>query len=112
MQRYQLFIGIDISKKWIDVCLSINGKISQMSHQQFLNNQKGFKKMLFFIRQFTKKHRIDDIWLFCMEHTGVYALPLCSFLEKQSLDYVLQSALEIKRSLGLRRGKSDQKDAA
>jgi len=29
-----------------------------------------------------------------------------------ALDYVLQSALEIKRSLGLRRGKSDQADAA
>jgi len=112
MQRYQLFIGIDISKKWIDVCLSLNGKTSQMPHQQFLNNKKGFKKLLLFIQSFASKHAIDGAWLFCMEHTGVYALPLCSFLEKQSLDYVLQSALEIKRSLGLRRGKSDQTDAA
>lgn len=112
MQRYQLFIGIDISKKWIDVCLSLNGKTSQMSHRQFVNKKSGFKKMLLFIRKFTSKHQINGRWLFCMEHTGVYALPLCSFLEKESLAYVLQSALEIKRSLGLRRGKSDQADAA
>ena len=112
MQRYQLFIGIDISKKWIDVCLSLNGKTSEMPHRQFLNNKSGFTKLLLFTHKFASIHQVDGQWLFCMEHTGVYVLPLCSFLEKQSLAYVLQSALEIKRSLGVRRGKSDQADAA
>ena len=112
MQRYQLFIGIDISKKWIDVCLSCDGKKSQMPHGRFFNGTSGFKKMLAFIKTYQAKHQVQGQWLFCMEHTGVYVLPLCCFLEEQSLDYVLQSALVIAKSLGLRRTKSDPADAA
>jgi transposase len=112
MQRYQLFIGIDISKKWIDVCLSTNGKKSQMPHLRIANEQCGFKKMLSFINAYVKEQHLSGPWLFCMEHTGIYVLPLCSFLEEQSLDYVLQSALVIANSLGLRRTKSDPADAA
>lgn len=112
MQRYQLFIGIDISKKWIDVCLSSNGKKNEMLHLRISNEQSGFKKMLTFINDYVKKQHLAGPWLFCMEHTGVYVLPLCSFLEEQSLDYVIQSALAIASSLGLRRGKSDLADAA
>jgi len=111
MQKYQLFIGIDISKKWIDVCLCFNGKKTNLPHGQFKNEHSGFKAMLLFIQKMCKKNELKGSWLFCMEHTGVYVLPLCDFLEKQSLTYVLQSALEIVRSLGLRRGKSDRADA-
>lgn len=112
MQKYQLFIGIDISKEWIDVCLSSNGKKSEMPHLRISNEPSGFKKMLTFINAYVNKQDINGSWLFCMEHTGVYVLPLCSFLEERSLDYVLQSALAIATSLGLRRGKSDVADAA
>ena len=112
MQKYQLFIGIDISKKWIDVCLTFTGKKPEMPHRRFLNQANDFKKMLTFISRYAGKHQIQGRWLFCMEHTGVYVLPLCSFLEEHALDYVLQSALAIAKSLGLRRAKTDQADAA
>lgn len=112
MQSYQLFIGIDISKKWIDVCVSFNGQIATMPHAQFINDANGFQKMLNFVSSYAKKHKITGQWLFCMEHTGIYVLSLCSFLEQQGLAYVLQSALQIIQSIGLRRSKSDAHDAA
>jgi transposase len=54
--------------------------------------------------------------LFCLEHTGIYALPLCCFFNQRMLDYSLQSALHVKRSMGIqphrRTGaKNDKSDA-
>ena len=49
--------------------------------------------------------------LFCMEHTGVYCLPICIFLEGNKLQYSLQPGLQIKRSMGIQRGKNDKADA-
>ena len=46
--------------------------------------------------------------LFCLEHTGIYALPLCCFMEEKKLNYSLQSALQVKKSMGIQRGKSDK----
>ena len=109
MKKYLLFIGIDISKKWIDVASSENGQEQQMSHKQFDNNVKGFKQMLKWLKSIEQVAASDC--LFCMEHTGVYSIPLCCFLQDQQLDYILESALRIKRSLGIRRGKDDQADA-
>lgn len=110
MQKYLLFIGIDISKSWIDVCLTLNGRKNEMLHLRVDNNKKGFEEMLRFIRANFQTHRCQ--WFFAMEHTGVYSLLLCRFLEKQSLTYVMLSPLDLKYSLGLRRGKSDPADAA
>lgn len=112
MQKYLVFIGIDISKKWIDVCASHNGQKKDMPHQRFDNNKKGFQQMVRFVRDYAGQHQIKGRWFFCMEHTGVYTVPLCNFLEQKQLDYVLESALRIFKSLGIRRGKSDKADAA
>lgn len=112
MQKYLLFIGIDISKQWIDVCPSHDGQKKNMPHGRFDNDVDGFQRMLRFVSGHAQKHRLDGKWLFCMEHTGVYAMPLCCFLQEQQLDYALESALQISRSLGIRRGKSDRADAA
>lgn len=112
MKKYVLFIGIDISKKWIDVSLSTDGQKSEMLHQAFANEIKGFKKMLKWIRQYAKSQAIA--WqdgLFCMEHTGIYHLPLCCFLAQQELAFVVETALHIHCSLGLKRGKSDKADS-
>jgi len=112
MRSYSLFIGIDISKEWIDVCLTINGQIKQMLHDRFDNTPSGFVLLLKFIRQSQLyKGSLKDC-AFCMEHTGVYTLPLCKFLQNKNIFYVLVSPYHLKRSLGLLRSKSDQLDAA
>ena len=112
MLKYTLFIGIDISKKWIDVSPSSNGKKSQMPHQRFDNTEKGFKLMLTFVKKHFPTYQNTAHWLFCMEHTGLYGDPLRRFLEAQALTYVIESGKAIGNSLGLRRGKSDKADSA
>lgn len=109
MKKYSLFIGVDISKRWIDVAMTKDGNEKKMKHNRFDNNMKGFGKMIEWLKQFTTDFKSQS--LFCMEHTGVYTIPLCSFLQEQKLSYVLESALRIKRSLGIRRGKDDKTDS-
>jgi transposase len=46
-----------------------------------------------------------------MEHTGYYSLRFESFLKRLSVEYCKISALEIKKSLGMIRGKNDKIDA-
>jgi len=112
MRSYSLFIGIDISKNWIDVCLTNTGKISQMPHGQFDNDAKGFKAMLKFIKQNPLYPKKLGQCVFCMEHTGVYTLPICRFLESKKVFYTLVSPYHLKHTMGLRRSKSDVLDAA
>jgi len=111
MRSYSLFIGIDISKSWIDVCLTIDGRIKQMPHGRFDNTSQGFKAMLKFIRQSKYYPGNLNKCAFCMEHTGIYTLPLCKFSQNKKVFYVLVSPYHLKRSLGLLRGKSDHLDA-
>lgn len=112
MRKYQLFIGIDISKKWIDVSLTQDGKRTQMCYDQFANNLSGFKAMLKFIRKSPKYLADSSQWLFCLEHTGIYTLSLCKFLEQQELLFHMVSGHHLSKSVGLRRGKSDKTDSA
>ena len=109
MMSYNYFLGIDISKDWFDVAIRQPGKPRFVRHQQFDNDAKGFKKLL----KWLKKEGIKD-WseLFvCMEHTGVYAVPLCEFLATHKITYTLVAGAEIANSQGIVRGKSDQNDA-
>ena len=76
-------------------------------HQQFENRPSGFRKLLIWVHQ----HVGPTGLLFCLEHTGIYALPLCCFFSQRKLDYSLQSALHVKRSMGIQRAKNDKADA-
>jgi transposase len=51
-----------------------------------------------------------DLWV-VMEHTGYYCYQFELFLQDQQIVYTKASALEIKRFVGLVRGKSDKIDA-
>ncbi len=106
MKNY--FIGIDVSKKTLDVALhSLEGKLN-CNHLVIENNAKGFKIMMTWLKD--KKINNQDV-LICMEHTGIYADKVVDFLETKNIAYSLQSALHVKKSLGLVRGKSDKVDA-
>ena len=48
----KIFVGIDVSKSWIDVCVTIDGKC--ILHHQFVNNIMGFKAMIKWIKEFSK----------------------------------------------------------
>jgi len=52
----------------------------------------------------------EDLF-FCFENTGKYSQMLSVFLHTQTIDFVMEPAIKIKRSLGLTRGKNDKVDA-
>ncbi len=103
----KLFIGIDVSKDTVDVCCyqenkpAVNGK--------FENEVKGFKKMLKWVA--AQDESPCQRWLVCLEHTGVYSWALSCFLGEKEIPFSIQPALQIKRSLGIQRGKNDRADA-
>jgi len=97
------YVGIDISKEKVDIRLFL----SKMDGK-FDNKPSGFKKMRSLIEKHVDK---DTDLLFCFEHTGLYAVPLQVYLEKENLAYHMVSGLQVKRSLGIQRGKNDRVDA-
>lgn len=97
------YVGIDISKEKVDTRL-LNSKMDGI----FDNTPSGFRKMKSMIE---KKVDKDTELLFCFEHTGLYAVPLQVYLEKENIAYHMVSGLQVKRSLGIQRGKNDRIDA-
>jgi transposase len=107
--KIKYFIGIDISKKWLDVAV-MDSKYKAVIHQFKCNNS--FKDL----NELRKKLRSNLITLnksslVIMEHSGFYSRIIVGFLIRYSCPICLESALQIKRSLGIRRGKSDAIDA-
>ncbi|MFN8323358.1 MAG: transposase [Chitinophagales bacterium] len=109
MEKHSVFVGVDVSKSKFDVCV-LERETNRILYQTAYENTKnGIRQMQ---KQLLREIKTESsAWLFCMEHTGVYTLPLSCFLSEQKLDYALVSGLEIHRSLGLKRGKSDKADA-
>ena len=97
-------IGIDVSKSTIDVCIHTIQLVSQ-----FENSNAGFKKMRIWINKniiFFK----EEI-LFVFENTGMYSHQLSVFLTEKEIPFYIASGLDIKRSIGIVRGKDDEIDA-
>jgi transposase len=110
MGKHQIFIGVDVSKNKLDVCVFSSESHTVLSHFVIENTIKGITHLH---KRLKRELKVDvTAWMFCIEHTGVYTMPLCYFLSEKELDYSLISGLQIHRSLGLKRGKSDKADAA
>jgi len=105
-----LFIGVDISKATLDVSvLSISEK-NTSPYQQFTNDKKGFGQLLKWLKE-NSQGLPTTAWKVCVENTGVYSLELNCFLHDEGIWQCLENALQIKRSMGVMRGKSDKADA-
>ncbi len=107
--KKKLFIGIDVSKKTIDVSLLTSEQFKELPHKQFDNSVNGYKAMMKWINSMYKLSK--DEMLFCMEHTGIYSLNLCCYLNENDIAFWLENPLQIKRSLGIKRGKNDKLDS-
>ncbi len=95
----QQIIGVDVSKHTLDVCIKPTGETLQVT-----NDLAGIKLL---------RNKIGDTHnnLVVMEHTGSYSLILEKFLHQKRIGFCKVAALQIKRSLGIVRGKSDKIDA-
>lgn len=102
--NFSAFIGIDVSKETIDVFLR-----DKNVHACFKNNPSGFVKMIDWAN--TKNGGNMAGALFAFEHTGLYSLGLSLFLHENKFRFAVIPGLELKRSLGIARGKSDKIDA-
>lgn len=102
--KFKHAIGIDVSKATLDAVCHLNAAYIQVS-----NDTAGFKKLLSWAQKQVSKQLAQT--LFCFEHTGLYSLDLALFLEGRQLSFAVVSPLAIKRSMGLKRGKSDKADA-
>src|SRR6187402_3642359 len=108
IQRYSWILGIDVSKQSIDVCL-IRSSDGQMFENKFNNNLSGFRHLKRWCK--LQACECDATTLCCMEHTGLYTRLLVHYLISREVAIWLASSLQIKRSQGLVRGKSDRIDA-
>lgn len=107
--KFKLVAGIDQSKENFDVVILHADHPEKVEHEVFKNNRSGVKQMLSWIRSWYNVPEQEI--LFCAEHTGIYNLPLCITLKEMNCNLWLESALQIKLSSGLKRGKSDKADA-
>jgi transposase len=105
---YKVFIGVDVSKKTLDVSFRLSDNPNQQ-HQTFSNDVKGYQKLVKWVIKSSKT--IQEQWLLCMEHTGLYSLPLACYLQENSIVFCMENAYKIKHSMGMVREKSDKADA-
>ncbi len=106
MKNYRTHVGIDVAKLTLDYCLL---QVDQKPVRgQILNTQKSIKT---FLKALEKEGFHLEEALFVFENTGIYSSLLSLVLNESELDYAQVPALEIKRSLGITRGKSDKVDA-
>lgn len=109
MKNYECFIGIDVSKSKIDVCILGLSNLNKSVHFKVKNDKR---EILTFLQEMMQKQQINvSSVIFCLEHTGVYAMPICCVLAQLDLDYVLVPAAHIQKSMGIQRGKNDKADA-
>jgi len=106
-QIQQTFIGTDVSKLTIDVSIITIDGFHQ--YQQFDNNVKGFRKLETWLKS-TNLFSFDTA-LFCMEHTGIYTREYVNYLLLHDAKVWMESALHLKRSMGMTRGKNDKIDS-
>lgn len=102
--KFKEFIGIDVSKSKIDVFI-----YSLSIYNQFDNNSTGFNKMVRWINKTIGQQKTNILYAF--EHTGLYSLSLSVFLDEKKEKFTVIPGLELKRSRGIARGKSDNIDA-
>lgn len=108
MKTYSYFIGNDLGKSIIAVCV-LNAQEKLVLEMSIANTKAGMETLL---KQLEKLPDFTlDTALFCMEHTGIYCQPLVSFFYPKGADLWLDSAVRIKHSLGIKRGKTDKADA-
>jgi transposase len=106
--KFKWFIGIDISKKTLDVSCYDNQGFKNSNHIKVTNNEKGFIEIIKWLKN--KCTTLDEL-LVCMEHTGIYGIDLAAFLSQKAIAYSMIPPLHLKRSIGLSRGKNDKVDS-
>ena len=108
--HYHYVIGMDISKHSFDMAILSTNSPEEIFHCAFSNDTKGFDEMIMFVTETIPGFDLKKA-LFCMEATGLYCNALLQFFEGQQANVWVENAIQIKRSLGIKRGKTDKVDS-
>ncbi len=106
---YKFVIGIDISKLTLDAALIVGGQLQSATHHHLGNTVEQIAQLFSELGK-SPGFSLDEC-LVCVEATGVYAHPLLTFAAQHGAHLWLESAVRIKKSIGLQRGKNDKADA-
>src|SRR5262245_30246473 len=108
MKTYEWFMGIDVSKGKLDVALL---KGNERQYQGIIENKAQAIKLL--VKELQKDYPDFglNVCLIGVEHTSIYNNHLLVVAEEQKWNLCLESAIHIKQSGGLQRGKNDKVDA-
>lgn len=107
MEKVRFFIGIDVSKRWLDIAATAQGQ-GILHEARCTNRPNAIQKAVAKVLRELKADKAEV--LFCMEHTGDYCAPFLKEAAALGLMAWQESALRIRRSHHSR-GKSDKADA-
>lgn len=105
--QFKFFVGIDVSKDTLDFSVVTGGQ--EVSNFRIENSPRAIKAALKQIKGL--KGFSFDYTLFCLEQTGLYNNHVTTVLYSVGARIWVERAIQIKRSAGLLRGKSDKVDA-
>lgn len=110
----KIIIGIDVSKEKCDATAILveSGllEFNKLDYTVFENRPNGFRSLLSWSRKLMPE-TYDDELLFVFETTGAYDRAMCDYLFEKGMDVWRESALQINRCSGVRRGKDDRADS-
>lgn len=107
MKQFNFFVGIDVSKDALD--FSVVNEGMELTAFRIENSAKAIKAALAKLKTISGFDTPQT--LFCLEYTGLYNNHVTGFLCSIGAKMWIEKAIEIKRSSGLQRGKSDRIDA-
>jgi transposase len=105
--QFKFFVGIDVSKATLDFSIVEAGV--ELKNFTIQNSPKAIKAAVKDMK--TLKGFGIEFALFCVEQTGIYNNHLTTTLHSLDAKVWVEKAIQIKRSTGLHRGKSDKVDA-
>ena len=108
MNKFKHFLGIDVSKEFFDAVLILEGKKEHPVHNQFINNYKGIRALVKWLRDMGAT---GENTLVCLEHTGMYGKLIIKYLIGFNFSLWVEMSLRIIKSIGIQRGKNDKIDA-
>jgi transposase len=104
MNKFSLFVGIDVSKTWLDIAI--------VSQENILQKTDRIDNTIGAIRAYVKTLSPQTAGiLFCLENTGKYGNAFLNVTATLHLNTWVEHPLQIKRSQGMTRGKTDVQDA-
>lgn len=106
---FDYFVGIDVSKETLDLCLRCSLDEPARSAIRVENNRPGFKRLLQWLsKQVAQRERC----LLCLEHTGLYMEALLDVLTLEGLAVAVVETRALSRVRPSHHRKDDRFDAA